>query len=214
MSKHCDILLVDDHTLFRSGLKTLLGEVESYTIAGEASNGVEMLSFIQDHLPDLVLLDIDMPQMNGIEAAERALAMYPDLKIITLSMYGEEDYYFKMVSLGVKGFLLKNSELKDVIAAIDTVSDGGTFFSQELLFNLASNLKYAHTASFGDMLSEREAEILLHICRGESNSEIADTLFISKRTVDKHRANILSKTGCKNTANLVVFAIKNNLVNI
>ena len=167
--------------------------------------------------PDVVLLDIEMPRMNGIVAAEEALKRYPGLKIITLSMYGDEDYYFKMVSFGVKGFILKNSEIKEVATAIETVVDGGSYFSQELLFNLVSNLKSTPSSVPEDSpeeLSQRESEILLHICRGESNSEIADSLFISKRTVDKHRSNILAKTGCKNTANLVVYAIKNNLVEI
>ena len=122
-----------------------------------------------------------------------------------------------VTSLCVKGFILKNSDIKDVVAAIEAVVEGGSFFSQELLFNLVSNLKSAPSAvpdDSAEQLSQRESEILLHICRGESNNEIADALFISKRTVDKHRSNILAKTGCKNTANLVVYAIKNNLVEI
>ena len=167
--------------------------------------------------PTVVLVDIAMPKRNGFAAAEEALRRWPGLKIITLSMYGDEDYYFRMVSLGVKGFILKNSDIKDVVAAIEAVVEGGSFFSQELLFNLVSNLKSAPSAvpdDSAEQLSQRESEILLHICRGESNNEIADALFISKRTVDKHRSNILAKTGCKNTANLVVYAIKNNLVEI
>lgn len=212
------ILLVDDHTLFRNGLKTLLNSVADFEVSAEASNGLEMLEELKKEVPDIVLLDIEMPVMNGIQAAEEAFRSYPDLKIITLSMYGEEDYYFKMVSLGVKGFLLKNSEIDDVVTAINNVLEGGSFFSQELLFNLVSNLKSTPGADTENndenLLSERELEILLHICKGESNNEIADALFISKRTVDKHRSNILAKTGCKNTANLVMYAIKNELVEI
>ena len=153
---------------------------------GEASNGVELLELLPGIEPDVILLDIEMPKMNGIVTAEEALKRYPDLKIITLSMYGDEDYYFKMVSLGVKGFILKNSEIKEVAAAIETVVGGGSYFSQELLFNLVSNLKSTPSSVPEDSpeeLSQRESEILLHICRGESNSEIADSLFISKRTV-------------------------------
>ena len=211
MSVPCKIVLADDHTLFRNGLRTLLGGIEGFEVVAEASNGLELLELLERSLPDVVLLDIEMPKMNGIAAAEEALRRWPGLKIITLSMYGDEDYYFRMVSLGVKGFILKNSDIKDVVAAIEAVVEGGSFFSQELLFNLVSNLKSAPSA---EQLSQRESEILLHICRGESNNEIADALFISKRTVDKHRSNILAKTGCKNTANLVVYAIKNNLVEI
>ncbi len=217
MKTPCTIVLADDHTLFRNGLRTLLGGIEGFVVTAEASDGIELLELLEHERPDVVLLDIEMPRMNGIVAAEEALRRYPDLKIITLSMYGDEDYYFRMVSLGVKGFILKNSDIRDVVAAIETVVDGGSFFSLELLFNLVSNLKSSPSAVPDDSpeeLSQRESEILLHICRGESNNEIADALFISKRTVDKHRSNILAKTGCKNTANLVVYAIKNRLVEI
>lgn len=191
--------------------------IEGFNVVGEASDGIELLDLLEKITPDVILLDIEMPRMNGIAAAEEALKRWPDLKIITLSMYGDEDYYFKMVSLGVKGFILKNSEIKDVVAAIEAVAEGGSFFSQELLFNLVNNLKSTPSSVPEDspeQLSQRESEILLHICRGESNNEIADALFISKRTVDKHRSNILAKTGCKNTANLVVYAIKHHLVEI
>lgn len=211
------IIVVDDHTLFRNGLRILLDGIDGFAVAGEASNGEELLELLPTVQPDVILLDIEMPRMNGIQTAEEVLKRYPDMKIITLSMYGDEDYYFKMVSLGVKGFILKNSEIKEVVTAIETVVEGGSYFSQELLFTLVSNLKSTPTGvtdENSEELSQRESEILLHICRGESNSEIADALFISKRTVDKHRSNILAKTGCKNTANLVVYAIKNNLVEI
>lgn len=231
-TKKYSVLLVDDHALFRNGLKLLLSTHPKFRVAGEAGTGTEMLSLLEaanatpEGLPDVVLLDISMPEMNGIDAAAEALARYPDLRIITLSMYGEEDYYFKMVSLGVKGFLLKNSDITEVYAALEAVLDGGSYFSQELLFTLVSNLRSSSsdgdTAALNEQkaspdeaaLSEREKEILLLICKGLTNYEIADMLFISKRTVDKHRANILEKTNCKNTANLVVYAIKNGLVEI
>ena len=136
MKTPCTIVLADDHTLFRNGLRTLLGGIEGFVVTAEASDGIELLELLEHERPDVVLLDIEMPRMNGIVAAEEALRRYPDLKIITLSMYGDEDYYFRMVSLGVKGFILKNSDIRDVVAAIETVVDGGSFFSQELLFNL------------------------------------------------------------------------------
>ena len=145
------------------------------------------------------------------------MQQYSTLPIITLSMYGEEDYYFKMVSLGVKGFLLKNSDINVVFSALDSVIGGQTYFSEELLGNLLNNLRPSDIVpkvNGEEILSTRELEILLEVCRGLCNQEIADKLFISKRTVDKHRANILLKTGCRNTANLVVFAIKHSLVEI
>lgn len=164
---------------------------------------------------DLVLLDIEMPVMDGIEAAAIAHEKYPDLKIITLSMYGEEDYYYKMVNAGVKGFVLKNSDIKEVKTALEIVFDGGSYFSSELLENLVNNLKTIKKDKASQTeLSDRELEILVLICQGFSNQEIADQLFISKRTVDKHRANILEKSESKNTAQLVVYAIKNRLVEL
>ena len=210
-----DIVLVDDHTLFRNGLKGLLEHCGGCRVVAEASDGDEFLEILPDVKADIVLLDIDMPRMNGFEAATKALARCPDLKIITLSMHGDEDYYFKMVSIGVKGFLLKSSDIDEVSTAIQTVAKGGSYFSQELLRTLVGSLKSAPSSGLDhESLSQRELEILLLICKGFSNQEIADALFISKRTVDKHRANILDKTNCKNTANLVVYAIKNSLVEI
>lgn len=129
-------------------------------------------------------------------------------------MHGDDEFYFRMVEAGAKGFILKSSDIDEVVTAIRTVCDGGTYFSQELLRNLVGSLKSTRGERPGDVLSDREKEILLLICRGMSNQEIADKLFISKRTVDKHRANILEKTGCRNTANLVVWAIKNGIAEI
>lgn len=213
----CKIFLVDDHALFREGLKGLLESCSNgkCRVVNEAENGKEFLELLPHSDADVVLLDIDMPKVDGFEATRSALELRPELKIITLSMHGDEDYYFKMVSLGVKGFLLKSSEIDEVLTAIETVNDGGSYFSQELLQDLLGNLKSSKKEEEEkSTLSERESEILLLICKGFSNQEIADQLFISKRTVDKHRANILEKTGAKNTANLVVYAIKNELVEI
>lgn len=215
MAEKCKIALVDDHTLFRNGLKGLLNGSSECVVVGEASNGVEFMQLLPGLDPDVVLLDIDMPLMDGFEVATAMLRDNPDAKIITLSMHGDEDYYFRMVSIGVKGFLIKSSDIDEVITAITTVNGGGTYFSQELLRTLVGSLKSSSASEHVvDSLSERELEILVLICQGLSNQEIADKLFISKRTVDKHRANILDKTGCRNTANLVVYAIKNNMVEI
>ena len=132
-------------------------------------------------------------------------------------MYGDEQYYYKMIDAGAKGFLLKNSGIDKVVAAIQKVAAGESFFSEELLVNILNNMRdnKADTAGAADNdISDRELEILYQVCLGLSNQEIADKLFISKRTVDKHRANLLSKTGCKNTAALVMYAIKNKIIEI
>ncbi len=161
-------------------------------------------------------MDISMPGIDGSETTRRALAERPELRIITLSMYGDEHFYSLMVECGASGFLLKDSDIEEVYAAVDTAMNGDSYFSSALLDSMTRNMSRLATtvSSDEDALSEREIEILVEVCRGLSNQEIADKLFISKRTVDKHRANILEKTGCKNTANLVVYAIKNRLVEI
>ena len=208
------IMLVDDHTLFRDGMRRLFALRSDMEVVAEAANGEDFLAMLPEAHPDVVFMDIDMPKIGGIEASRRALALYPELPIITLSMHGDQEYYFQMVSLGVKGFLLKSSDFDEVISAVETVMQGGSYFSQELLTSLVSSLKPVSEPTGNEMLSERETEILLLICQGLSNQEIADRLFISKRTVDKHRANILDKTGCRNTANLVVYAVKHALIEI
>ncbi len=217
-AKKYSVILVDDHALFRGGLKMLINNNPAYMVSGEAADGVELFDLLEGGVKaDIILLDIAMPRMDGIEAATRLAQQYPDIPVITLSMYGEEDYYFKMVSLGVKGFLIKNSDINAVYEALDSVVSGSTYFSHELLDNLLLNLRpsaIVPEVNGEEILSSRELEILLEVCRGLSNHEIADKLCISKRTVDKHRANILLKTGCKNTAFLVVFAIKHKLVEI
>ncbi len=209
------IIIVDDHTLFRNGLRILLNNLEEYEVVAEAEDGKSFIEVLDQIEVDLVLLDIDMPVMDGEEATKLALQKYPDLKIITLSMYGEEDYYYKMVDAGVKGFLLKNSDMNEMKEALNTVYNGGNYFSSELLQTLVNSLRSSSkTKEPQALLSERETEILILICQGLSNQEIADKLFISKRTVDKHRANILEKSECKNTAQLVMYAIKNELVEL
>jgi len=211
------IYIVDDHKLFREGLKLLLSAQDFVHHIYEASNGkefVENLTFVDC---DIVLMDIEMPEMNGIEATKAALRMKPDLKVIALSMYGDEQYYYKMVDAGVKGFVLKSSGIEKVIAAICSVAKGENYFSEELLLNILSNIRDNNktgTELPDSEISDRELEILYHVCLGLSNQEIADKLFISKRTVDKHRANLLSKTGCRNTAALVMYAIRNKIIDI
>jgi len=212
------IYLVDDHKLFREGLKLLLSTQDFVHHIYEASNGrefVENLSFVDC---DVVLMDIEMPEMNGIEATCEALRLKPELKIIVLSMYGDEQYYYKMIDAGAKGFLLKNSGIERVVSAIRKVAEGENYFSEELLVNILNNIREANHKNEPGLLeneiSDRELEILYHVCKGESNQEIADELFISKRTVDKHRANLLSKTGCRNTAALIIYAIKNKLIEV
>jgi DNA-binding NarL/FixJ family response regulator len=210
-----DILIVDDHKLFREGLKILLKNLEEVREVREAPDGEIFLTMIKTYHPDLVLMDIEMPRINGIEATVKALELYPDLKIIALSMYGDEEYFQKMVDAGVCGFLLKNSEFSEVKKAITTVMQGNNYFTEEILYKLVSRFKTKPAQVESPVsLSDRELEILLLICKGLSNQEIADKLFISKRTVDHHRASLLTKTDTKNAASLVIYAIKNKMIEV
>lgn len=208
------IIITDDHQLFRNGLKILLNAFSDFEVTGEASNGDEFLNLIRENPADVALMDINMPEMDGIEATRKALKICPAIDIIALSMYGEEEYYYKMVDAGAKGFILKDSDISEVREAILTVRKGGSFFSQELLYHVIQKIKHRENESKTASLSRREKEILLKICEGLSNQEIAETLFISKRTVDKHRANLLGKTNSKNTASLILFAIRHKLIEI
>lgn len=208
------IIITDDHQLFRNGLKILLSSFPEFEVTGEASNGAELIELLRTTKTDVILMDINMPEMDGIEATRKVSSLNPGICVIALSMYGEEEYYYKMVDAGAKGFLLKDSDISEVKEAIVTVMKGGSFFSQELLYHVIQKIKHREQETKSANLSRREKEILAKICEGLSNQEIADTLFISKRTVDKHRANLLGKTNSKNTASLILFAIKNKLIEI
>ncbi len=215
-SSKVKIALVDDHTLFRTGLRGLLSQNEAFDVVADVGSGEEFLELLPSLDIDVVFMDISMPGIDGAETTRRTLALRPDLRVITLSMYGDDHYYTLMVESGASGFVLKDSDIDEVYAAVDAVVAGDSYFSEALLGSLTRNMSRLAIPSTTseDALSDREVEILVEVCRGLSNQEIADELFISKRTVDKHRANILEKTGCRNTANLVVYAIKNHLVEI
>ena len=189
------IILVDDHSLFRNGLRGLLERCAECRVVGEAASGEEFLAMLDGIDADIVFMDFSMPGLDGAQTTERALARRPDLRIITLSMFGEESYYSRMVE------------------AIENLMGVGSYCSPLLMTSLTGRIRTRDDAA-DEQLSSREREILVAVCRGLSNQEIADELFISKRTVDKHRANILEKTGCKNTASLVVYAIRNGIVDI
>jgi len=205
------IHIVDDHRLFRQGLKILVENIPGITKITETNNGQEFISFLQTEQPDLILIDIEMPVLNGVEATKAAIRLFPDLKVIALSMFGDEEYYQQMIDAGARGFLLKNTDFSEVKNGIFAVLEGGNCFSEEILYKIIQN-KTPRVEISDDILSDREKDILFEICLGLSNHEIAEKLSISKRTVDKHRSNILFKTNSKNTASLVMYAIKHNLI--
>jgi DNA-binding NarL/FixJ family response regulator len=210
----CSVLLVDDHKLFRGGLRLLLENSNYIQRVDEAENGKQFLKILEDWKPDIVFMDIEMPEMDGITATHKALERFPDLKIIALSIYGDENYYTSMIRAGAKGFILKNSSIQDVEDAIKNVYSGNNYVSHEILNRLLKGIEKKGKHYVSEDLTEREKEVLYHICKGLSNQDIANALYLSKRTVDKHRENLLFKTNSKNTAGLVMYAIKKGIVDL
>lgn len=215
--ENINILLVDDHALFRDGMSFVLSKICGFNVIGQAANGVEFLECLNSFNPDIVLMDISMPEMDGIEATLQGLKRNPNLKIITLSSYGQEVYYYKMIKVGVLGFVQKNANKEELEEAIREVHAGNNYFPPNILRNLVfkvGNDGEDGLANGEIRITNREKEVLSLICHGFSNNDIAEKLFISPKTVDNHRTNLLSKTNTKNAANLVMYAIKNHIIEI
>jgi DNA-binding NarL/FixJ family response regulator len=208
------IIIVDDHRMFRESLRKILTIEKVAEVIAEAANGNEFLSLLDHYTPDLVLMDIAMPELNGIEATKLAIAKQPNLKVLCLSSFGDEKYYFNMVEAGAKGFVLKNAGINELENAIREVVNGGSWFSSELLQKIIVSLNSKPKKSAVSDLTEREVEILKLVCESNTNEQIAEKINLSYDTVKWHRSNILSKTGCTNIAGLVIFAIKNQLIEI
>lgn len=208
------IIITDDHRMFRETLRKVLTTEGIAEVLGEASNGIELLELLETHKPDLLLMDISMPLMDGIEATRKAIEKQPGLKVLTLSSFGDEQYYFNMIEAGAKGFVVKNAGFAELEKAILTVAAGESWFSSELLQKVILSFSNKAPKETQVEFSEREIEIIRYICEGLTNEQIAEKVFLSFDTVKWHRSNILSKTGASNTAALVMFAIKNKIVNI
>ena len=201
------IALVDDHTLFRNGLKGLLLANSDYDVVGEFSDGSQFIAALPTLEVEVVFTDISMPNMDGKTATKLALRQRPELKIIALTMFGEQQYLEQMAEAGVVGFLKKDSDIQEVYSAIESVVAGECILPEWVDAETKSQTD-------PDALSERELSVLSAICQGLSTPQIAEQLSISRRTVDAHRARILEKTGCNNTASLVAYAVKMNLVEV
>ncbi len=215
MSDKLKVFIVDDHVIFRNGLRTILNKVENFQIVGEASNGSEFIAVLKHTDTDIVLMDIKMPVMDGIEATQRALEIKPGIKIIALSMFGDEEYLQEMIRAGASGFLLKNVTRKILTHAIEVVCNGGNYYSEELLVLFTKKYFNNNKKEDDDLqITNREMEVLQLVSQGLTNQEIADKLFISKRTVDGHKSNLIIKTGSKNIVDLLVYSIKKGLVEI
>lgn len=216
MDNLCKIVLVDDHNLFRDGLKYVLGQTDNLRVIAEASNGLEFLDIIQETLPDIVLMDISMPRMNGIEATTKAIKQYPNLKIIALTMFGDENYCYSMLQAGARGFVLKESGCDELVTAITKVLRGDNYFSNSILKSIIKSQAVLNkTRTIEDVplkFSKKEIELVRLICDGYSNKEIAEKLSISQRTIEGNRYSLLNKTGAKDSVNLALFALKHNLL--
>jgi len=210
------LIIVDDHLIFQQGLKAMITSEGIATVIGEACNGNEFIEILSHTKPDLVLMDIDMPQMNGMEATKKAIELMPDLKIIALTMFSDEDYYYKMIDLGVKGFILKSTGITELEKAIQDVMLGESYFSNELLRKIIQNFSRntVQKQNTNKDLTDREIEVLQQICMGSTTDEIAKKLNISPKTVKSHRSNLLEKTACKNTPTLILFALKNKIIDL
>ncbi|MBS4058418.1 MAG: response regulator transcription factor [Bacteroidales bacterium] len=210
------VVITDDHQLILDGLRSILEQQTDIKVISTANNGADLLRQLGFIKPDIVLMDIDMPIMNGIEATQQVKSTYPDIKIIMLTMHDEKAMVKKLTDIGASGFILKNSDKDELLQAIKRVHQGGKYFSSELTMNLISHgITPGMPGSMDDkkaVLTEREIEILKLIAEGLSNKEIGDKLFISHRTVDTHRTNLMKKLDVSNIAGLIRYAIKNGFI--
>jgi DNA-binding NarL/FixJ family response regulator len=213
------IFLVDDHAVLRTGLRALLADQPSLQVVGEAGNGLELLSQLPTTPTDVVLLDLNMPGMGGLETCQRLRAEYPDVIVLVLSMLDNEEYVNQMLDAGALGYVLKNAGLDEIVHALHNVAAGRAYLCTELgirairsMRELATGRKPAAMPTGTVALTARETEVLQLIAQGSTNGEIAEKLFTSKRTIETHRQNIISKTKMKNTASLIRFAVSEGLV--
>ena len=213
------LALVDDHNLFRRGIASILGQVSDFELVLEASNGQEFIDKISRRVPDVVLLDLQMPVLDGTATADYLREHYPLIKIIVLTMHDEDRMVLHLFEKGVSGYLLKDSDPDEVEKAIRKVMDEGVYLNEFVsramlrkMTNKTAAVKQSALYNSKILLSEREKEVLKLICEGMSTVEIGDKVFLSPRTVEGHRLRILEKTGTKNTAGMVAYAFKNDLV--
>lgn len=211
--KKINLLIADDHTMFLQGIVSLLEQEPEINIVGKAVNGIEALEIIKSEPLDLVILDISMPEMDGIELSKILKKDFPELKILVVSTHSNVKIISRLIRIGVNGYLLKNAEKSELLKAITTIASGENYFSEETEEkHWANHLKIEKQVSVLTELSSREKEILVLIAHEYNTAEIAEKTFISLNTVNTHRRNLLSKLNAKNTAGLVKYAVENGLV--
>lgn len=215
MKKHT-VLLADDHAVVRKGLRFLLEQSDGVEVIAEASDGREAVSLAQSLHPDLVIIDIQMPNLNGIDAAGQILKAHPETAVIILSMYSDESYILRALNAGAKAYLLKDSVETDILAAVRAVTNGKPFFSpaitQMLLEDYMRLMSQQGVQDSYDLLTDREKEVLQLLAQGKTNKEVASLLDLSVYTVEGHRGNLMQKLKLRNTAEIVLYAVRKNIV--
>lgn len=207
------ILIADDHQMFIDGLRSLLDGSEDICVAGEASNGLQVVERCDREGVDIVIMDINMPEMDGIQATREVLKKHPGMKVLGLSMYNDREYISDILKAGARGYILKNTGKETLINAIRTLHRGENYLGEEVTKTLLNSfIKNPGGGQIVEKLSDREKEVLECIATGLTTHEIADQLFISKNTVETHRKNLLYKLKARNTAELVNNAYKHRLI--
>ena len=213
-SKTIKIIIADDHQIFLEGLVALLKDVENIDIVGTATNGLDVIAFLKNNTVDLVIMDIHMPEMDGMELNKIIKKEYPKVKNLVLSTYSSPDKIAHFAKNGANGYLLKNTEKSELLTAINTIMNDENYFSEEVKKKYMNSIFTPNNNANDDIsqLSQREEEILKLIVQEYTAQEIAEKLFISQHTVNTHRKNLLSKLNAKNIAGLVKYAIKNGII--
>jgi DNA-binding NarL/FixJ family response regulator len=207
------IIIADDHRLIRDGIKAMLTRNENFELVGEAESGEQLFDLLKNVIPNVILIDITMPGKNGIEVFTELKKINPNLKFILLTMHEEPEYVIKAVKGGANGYLLKNLEYEELEKAVLTVAGGGKYFNERISKILLENL-YSNTEeeALNGKLTEREQEVLTEIVKGFTTKQIAEKLFISHRTVETHRVNLMKKLDVHNIVELVKIAIDKKMV--
>jgi len=207
------ILLADDHQIIRDGIKLMLKKNPEFEIVSEAGNGQEVIEYLSTNTEeiDVVLMDINMPEKNGIEATQHISDYIKSVNVLALTMHAEETYITSMLKAGALGYVLKESGTEELMSAIKAVASGQKYYSNEVSITMINALM-SEDKPKAQVLSERETEVLGHIAMGSTNKEVGELLYISGRTVETHRRNILDKLDLRNTAELIRYAIENHLI--
>ncbi len=212
-----NILIADDHTMFVDGMESILKSESDLQVAGRSYDGPSVIDFLKNNKVNIVLLDVNLPGMNGIEVCKEITAHYPDVRVLAISMFNEESFVSEILNNGAKGYLLKNTGREELLKAIRTVANGDSYFSKEVTETIMKSLMNQRKASgkntsFIPKLSRREKEVLKLIAQEFTTQEIADNLYISLKTVESHRSSLLSKLNARNSVGLVRIALENNLL--